>query len=54
MLALSERVSEAIGWPVVGWWLTGFVVVLAVAWVACEVTGEIQRKPPRCASPNPA
>ena len=28
----------------VGWWLTGFVVVVAVAWAAYEVTGEIQRK----------
>ena len=28
----------------VGWWLAGFVVVVAVAWVAYEVTGEIRRK----------
>ena len=44
MLALSECVSSAIGWPVVGWWLTGFVVAVAVAWAAYEVRGEILRK----------
>ena len=44
MLAASTWISENIGWPVVGWWLTGFVLVLAVVWVAYEVTGEIRRK----------
>ena len=44
MLALSEWVSVNIGWPVVGWTLLGAVVLLAVTWVAYEVTGEVQRK----------
>ena len=44
MLAASEWVSATLGWPTVGWWLTGFVVAVAVAIVAYEVTGEIQRK----------
>lgn len=44
MLELSLWVSENIGWPVVGWWMTGFVVALAVAVTAYEVTGEIGRK----------
>ena len=44
MLAASEWVSVAIGWPVVGWWMTDFVVTLAVVVVACEVTGEVRRR----------
>ena len=44
MLALSEWISGNIGWPVVGWWMAGFVVVVAVAIAAYEVTGEVQRR----------
>ena len=44
VLALSEWVSVNIGWPVVGWTLLGAVVLLALATVAYEVTGEVQRK----------
>lgn len=44
MPALSEWVSTNIGWPVVGWTLLGAVVLLAVATVAYEVTGKVQRK----------
>ncbi len=44
MLAASTWISENIGWPVVGWWLTGFVLVVAVAVVAYEITGEVRRK----------
>ena len=40
MPALSEWVSATIGWPVVGWWIAGFMVAV----VAYEVTGEVQRK----------
>ena len=36
---MSEWVSS-----VVGWWLAGFVVAVAVAWIAVEVRGEILRK----------
>ena len=44
MLAASTWISENIGRPVVGWWLTGFVLGIAVAWIAYEITGEVRRK----------
>ena len=44
MLAASQWVSATVGWPMVGWTLLAIVVVLAVAMVAYEVTGEIRRK----------
>ena len=34
MLAWCLWISEHVGWP--GWCLTGFVVALAVPWVAVE------------------
>ena len=39
MLALSQWISTNIGWT-----LLGAVVLLAVATVGYEVTGEVQRK----------
>ena len=44
MLAASEWVSATVGWPMVGWVLFAIVLVLAVAMVAYEVTGEVRRK----------
>lgn len=44
MLELSLWVSENIGWPVVGWWMTGFVAAVAVAWIVVEARYERDRK----------
>ena len=42
MLALSQWVSENIGWPVAGWWLTGLVLVVS-ALAFWPVRGEAGR-----------
>ena len=44
MLELSLWVSENNGWPVVGWWMTGFVAAVAVAWIVVEARFERDRK----------
>ena len=44
MLEWSLWISEHIGWPVVGWWMTGFVVALAVTWIVVEARFERDRK----------
>ena len=42
MLAWCLWISEHAGWP--GWCLTGFVVALAVPWVAVEARYARERK----------
>ena len=44
MLAWSLWISEHVGWPVVGWCLTGFVVALAVPWIVVEARYARERK----------